>query len=83
LTLYQYNGKGELEYRAVDLNQNSTIDLSGTDRITQTVRDVTTYSGTDVQRTRTYVYTTDGSSATALISTVQISTDGLKTWTTV
>lgn len=42
----------------------------------------TTYSGSQVQRVRTYVHTTDNSSATARAAMTQTSTDGLKTWQT-
>ena len=38
-TLSLYNNLGELEYSAVDLDANGGIDFTGTDRITQTVRD--------------------------------------------
>jgi len=80
--LSQFNAKGELEFSAVDLNQDGLIDFSGSDRVTRITRDVTTYAGSDVQRTQTSVYTTDNQPATALVSTVQTSTDGLKSWQT-
>jgi len=86
--VYEYNGKGEREYVVQDLNRNGTKDLTtggaADDRITQTVRDVTTRDGYDVYRTRTYVWTTeDNGSATALVSTVESAADGLRTWSTV
>ena len=36
--LYQYNTRGELEYRAVDLDRDGVIDLDGTDRVTRVQR---------------------------------------------
>ena len=33
-TLYQYNGKGEVAYTAVDMNANGVMDFGGLDRIT-------------------------------------------------
>ena len=79
-TLYTYNAKGEPDLTVVDFNANGQIDLTGTDRVTATLRDVTSYSGYPVTRTRTFVHTTDGSSATNLVGTIQTSTDGLRSW---
>ncbi len=82
ITLYAYNPKGERVYSAVDLNQNLSIDFSGTDRITFTTNDVAADNGTNVQRTQAYVWSTSANSSN-LISTTETSTDGLKTWNTV
>jgi RHS repeat-associated protein len=79
-TLFQYNAKGEREYVCIDSNRNDLIDLDGQDRITQTVSDVVANHGTDVLRTRTYVWQTDGSSSSTLLSTSETSVDGLSTW---
>jgi RHS repeat-associated protein len=79
-TLYQYNGQGELEYTALDLNQNGVIDLAGTDRVTQTVRDVVNLSGVDVRRTRTYQFAAGGSSTPLLIGEARFSVNGLQSW---
>ena len=82
-TLYQYNGKGELITTATDLDQDDTVDRGGTgnkDRVRDTVRLVTTYSGSNVQQTEEWVYTTDGSAATNRVAITRVSTDGLKTW---
>ena len=81
ITLYQYNSKGELEYSVIDLNQDGVVDLTGTDRITRTLRDITTYAGVKVQRTRIYVHRTDGSSTTSVVAMTQTSTNGLS-WQT-
>ena len=75
------NPKGELEYSVIDLNQDSVVDLAGTDRITRTLRDITTYAGVKVQRTRIYVHRTDGSSTTSVVAMTQTSTNGLS-WQT-
>jgi hypothetical protein len=83
ITLYGYNAKGEQVYRVVDSNRNGTIDFAGMDRITWTTNDVTTYSGYDVRRTRTIVYTNDNSTATVTNAMTQTTTTGLKTWQTV
>jgi RHS repeat-associated protein len=80
-TLYAYNAKGELAYTAVDMNQNGSIDFSGSDRITQTTNDVTTDHGTTVRRSRQYVWL-DGQSTGTLASLMETSADGLNTWQT-
>ena len=36
-TLFAYNGQGELEYEAIDLDQDGIIDFNGTDRVTHHV----------------------------------------------
>jgi RHS repeat-associated protein len=55
---------------------------SGNDRITFVTNDVIHDSvlGADVRRTRTYVWTNNGSSGSLLTSTTETSTDGLHTW---
>src|SRR6266540_981550 len=58
--LYQYNGKGELEYTVLDVDRDSGIGASGTDRIAWTTNDVVSNYGTTVRRMRTYVWGTDG-----------------------
>src|SRR5206468_12009947 len=81
--LFQYNARAEPEYAATDMNVNRSIDFGGTDRITQTVRDVTTDNGANVYRTRTFVWATNGVNSSNLISMVEASVDGLQTWSTV
>ena len=79
-TLYQYDGRGILLYTAVDMNTNGAIDFSGTDRVTETVNDVIADNGVNVNRTRTYVWTTNSANTSNLVSTVETSVDGLQTW---
>jgi YD repeat-containing protein len=86
-TLYQYNSRGEIFRTAVDMNKNGSIDLSGTDRITETTRSVISSGasgrGTAVLRTTQKVYTSDGASSTREVSVLDQSVDGLQTWSTV
>ncbi|HEX5218407.1 MAG TPA: hypothetical protein VFZ59_02480, partial [Verrucomicrobiae bacterium] len=81
IRLFEYNTKGELEYTCIDSNRNGTIDRSGQDRVTKTVTEVTSAHGTNVTRTSTYVWETDGSDTGTLLSVVDQSVEGLKTWT--
>jgi hypothetical protein len=85
ITLYQYNNRGELEYQAVDINQNGVIDFAGTDRITRTVLDVVNNAayGTNVVRRQTYVWNTSSVNSGLLMATAETSTDGLRQWNTV
>jgi RHS repeat-associated protein len=81
--LYQYNPKGEQSYVIQDINGNG-IDWSGPDRITFTMNDVTNNdtvsgSGVNVRRTRTYQWNANSNSSN-LVSTVDVSTDGLRRW---
>lgn len=84
ITLYQYNAKGEVEYTATDMDQNSTLDFSGTDRITRAISDVLHDSAlnADVRRTRTYIWTNNGTDSPLLTSTTETSADGLHSWQT-
>ncbi len=66
------------------MNRNSTIDFSGTDRISRTINDVlynSTY-GMNVRRSQTYAYITDNSSVSLLVAKLETSTDGLRSWQT-
>lgn len=83
VTLFQYNAKGEQEYTALDVNQNDTIDFSGSDRISRTVRSVVAAAGSmpNLIQVDNYVWK-DGQSTGTLVGRSQTSTDGLKTWTT-
>lgn len=81
---YQYNAKGELAYTAVAMANNETgINFSGNDRITQTTNDVLYDSSVNanVRRTRTYVWL-DGQSAGTPVSANETSVDGLTNWQT-
>ena len=79
--LYAYNGQGERALSVVDSNRNYTIDYTGGDRITFTTNDVASAHGSNVRRTRVFVWSTS-SNTSNLISTVETSTDGLKNWNT-
>ncbi len=84
VTLYEYNGKGDMEYVTLDVNQNGTRDSGGADRITRTVSTYTTRAGAnvDVHRTQTSVW--DSSTATAtIIKTIDESVDGLASWVSI
>jgi len=79
-TLLQYNNEGELEYTAIDVNTNGTIDFAGTDRITRTVKSVESSGGLNKFITRTYGWYTTNSAVSNLVSTSEITTDGLRSW---
>jgi RHS repeat-associated protein len=81
-TLFAYNTKGEREVTAVDLDQDGVIDYTGTDRITKTVRDVYSRSGTIVGRSTTQVWATDGSNTTTTVSVSEQDGYGNASWQT-
>jgi RHS repeat-associated protein len=64
----------------LDTNRNDTIDFAGNDRITWTTNYVTTNTDTAVRRAETYVWNTAGTDVSNLVSTVETSVDGLRTW---
>ncbi len=82
-TLYVYNAKGEQTHRVLDLDQNHIIGYAGDDRVTFTTNDVVLDNGTNVRRTRTFVWSVNGLDSSTLVSTVETSADGLRTWTTI
>jgi RHS repeat-associated protein len=79
-TLYEYNTRGELEYTVTDMNRDGTNDLAGTDRIRQTVRSVTTKGASNVVQTKTYVWATNNSGVSTLVSVNETKTDGRISW---
>ena len=79
--IYLYNGKGEQTHTVLDFDRDYTIDFSGADRITFTTNDVVVDNGTDVRRSRTYVWSSIADSSN-LVSTVEASVDGLRSWKT-
>ncbi len=93
VTLYAYNGTGELVSVVQDLDGNDLIEANGAssqdDRITNTLLDVLAVSaqenthGCEIRRTRVYAYALNNSTVTNLISMTEESTDGLRTWRTV
>lgn len=82
VTILAYNSLGELQYQAIDTNRNGTIDFSGTDVITRTIRDVITNHGTTVQRTSVAKYYKNGSSTATTVQTDEVSANGLQSWST-
>lgn len=79
VTLRQYNGLAELEYEAVDMDRNDTIDFAGTDRITRTVRRVGTaasLSSVNAFIAEKWVFTTDGATNTVLAVLSESAVDG-------
>ena len=83
ITLYVYDAKGELVRQVADLDQDGVIDTSGTDRISDLVDDIVSYSSTDVMVQTNFVFTTNTSSVTNKVSISRRSTDGLKSWQSV
>jgi len=81
-TLFAYNTKGEREVTAIDLNQNGVIDYTGTDRITKTVRDAYSKSGTIVSRTTTQVWATDNANTATTVSVSEQDGYGNQSWQT-
>jgi RHS repeat-associated protein len=81
-TLFSYNTKGEHEVTAIDLDQDDIIDYTGTDRITKSVRDVYSKSGTIVSRTTTQVWATDNSNTTTTVSVAEQDGYGNASWQT-
>ena len=80
-TLYQYDARGRLVYTAVDLNNNGVIDFNGADRITETLSDVTANNeGEIVNRTRTFVWATNGVAVSNLVSDAETSVESLEAW---
>ncbi len=66
----------------VDVDTNGVISFAGPDRITFTTNDVVTDNSTHVQRSQIFVWSTSANSSN-LISTVETSADGLRSWSTV
>jgi RHS repeat-associated protein len=81
-TLYQYDATGALEYTAVDQDRDAVIDFAGLDRIQRSQKLVTTAHGYNVVQSKSYVWATNSSAVSNLVSTSEQSTDGLRTWET-
>jgi YD repeat-containing protein len=79
-TVFDYNARGELEYTGIDIDRNGVNDFSGTDRIRRTVKSTTTDGSYNVTRTRSYLWATNNSAVSNLISTAETTTDGLISW---
>ena len=78
-TLYAYNAKGENAYSVVDLNQDGNINW-GSDRIQRTTNFVADIGHGICRCSQNFVWLA-GSSGT-LVSSTEISTNGLDTWQT-
>jgi RHS repeat-associated protein len=93
--LFAYDSQGRRTRTATDLNGNGVINLTDgntgapDDRITDVVMEVVAAAASgksppvDLVRTRTYVFGTNDSATTSLVSTVEVSSDGRKSWQTV
>jgi len=71
--------EGRTDVYGAGLQPKPHDDFSGSDRITFTTNDVVTDNSVNVWRTRTYIWNT-GSDASNLVSTVEVSVDGLRAW---
>jgi len=80
LTLFQYNARGESEYTALNAGGTTNIDFAGLDRITRTVSDVCNNGVANVRRTRTYAWHVLNTDTSILISSSEVSVDGLRSW---
>lgn len=79
-TLYEYDAHGDIEYVVTDIDRDGAKDITGPDRIRQTVKDVTTKGSDNVARTRSYHWSANGSSISNLVSVHEMRTDGLVSW---
>lgn len=77
--LYSYNGKGEQEFNAVDINRNGLIDTDGPDQVTRTTSEVATAHGLAVSR-RSTIHLTETGPVT--VSITENAADGLQSWET-
>ena len=82
-TLYAYDAQGRQYVAAVDVEHSGTIDYGGTNRITMTTNDVASDHGFNVNRTQVFAWFTNSNTSSTLVSTMETSTDGLRTWQTV
>jgi YD repeat-containing protein len=79
VTLRQYNALAELEYEAVDMDRNDTIDFAGTDRITRHARRVGTaasLASVNAFIAEKWVFTTDGATNQVLAVLSESAVDG-------
>lgn len=80
--LYTYNDLGERLLSVLDLNRNGLVDLTGTDRVTQTVTSIGTRGAIPVQRSTTLVWASDNVDGASEISRAETALDGLQAWQT-
>jgi RHS repeat-associated protein len=81
-TLYQYDDQGRQTVTAIDVEGTGTVDLSGSDEVTQTQSCFVMHGSTVVQRTTTKVYRTAGSSSPTTVSQVDVAPGDLAQWST-
>jgi RHS repeat-associated protein len=77
---YVFDGRARLASNGIDFDRNGSFSGSVTDRIKQTSQDVISNYGTIVLRTRTYVWPTNNNANAMLVQTDEVSTDGLRRW---
>ncbi len=81
MRMYGYNAKGQAVTNATDMNGNGAIDFGGSDRISATISDVISNAyNLYVNRMRTFVWLTNGSSVSNLVATAETAVDGLQSW---
>ena len=77
-TLYLYNGQGQREYSAIDMNGNDVIDFAGTDHITRTVRSfgaAAAFAG-DAHISERRVWNEDGVDGFIAVGRSEVAVDG-------
>lgn len=79
LRFYSYNGRGEVETNAVDMDLSESIVPAGTDRIVMTTNDVVVDGSIAFFRSRTYAWPTLNNASSILLTTREVSVDKLLT----
>lgn len=79
-TLFAYDTEGKRSVTAVDMDRNSTIDYTGSDRIVQIVNEVANAHGTVVRRSRTFAWDQVGNATPRELDVTEASVDGLRSW---
>jgi RHS repeat-associated protein len=82
-TLYSYTPMGALEMTALDVNNNGTIDLAGSDRVSQSDTTYTLTGGNWWLQTQQKVYPTSGSGIATTTKTTSVQLSGLSSGTSV
>jgi RHS repeat-associated protein len=82
-TLFAYNARGEQDIVALDFHDSGSIDLAGQDRVTRTSRVIAERDGVTVSRVTTETWESNGQNTPTVVSVVEQSIDGLRSWQTV
>jgi RHS repeat-associated protein len=82
IMIFAYNGKGEQQDVAVDMNRNNNIDYAGGDRITRTQNEVDFSHLTNVRRTTTSVFNALNLLNTYTNSVIESDLNGIQSWST-